>query len=107
MGRGIHVTISLLGGKGGWGHKKWNDAQPFLSILLPPSGCIPHSLSPYPSVEEEQYYQQVPEAPTPPRRLVLKHHSSSALILSWQPSSCHRGGGEDEGNAHIIGKWYL
>ncbi|GFS21485.1 centrosomal protein of 97 kDa [Elysia marginata] len=69
--------------------------------------CIPHSLSPYPSEEEEQYYTQVPVngAPTPPRRLTLRHHSRSALLLSWQPSSCtgHRGGEEEEGNRHIIG----
>ncbi|RUS84614.1 hypothetical protein EGW08_007641 [Elysia chlorotica] len=68
--------------------------------------CIPHSLSPYPSEEEEQYYPHVPVkgAPTPPKRLTLRHHSRSALLLSWQPSSCsdHRGE-EEEGNRHIIG----
>lgn len=69
--------------------------------------CIPHSLSPYPSEEEEQYYMQVPVngAPTPPRCLTLKHHSRSALLLSWLPpsSKSHRGGEEEEGNRHIIG----
>ncbi|GFO03555.1 centrosomal protein of 97 kda [Plakobranchus ocellatus] len=76
-------------------------------------GCIPHSLSPYPSEEEEeQYYLRVPTqgAPTPPRRLTLQHHSRSALLLSWQPSSCcsHKDGGEEEeeeekGNRYVIG----
>ncbi|CAL1544711.1 unnamed protein product [Lymnaea stagnalis] len=68
-------------------------------------GCIPHSLSPYPSEEEEQYYLRVPMhgAPTPPRCLQLHHFSPSALLLSWQPSSCAGRLKEEEGNRHIIG----
>ncbi|XP_012941590.1 serine-rich adhesin for platelets [Aplysia californica] len=68
-------------------------------------GCIPHSLSPYPSEEEESYFLQVPVqgAPTPPRQLQLRHLNRSTLMLSWQPSSCSGRDMEEEGNRHIIG----
>ncbi|CAG5134150.1 unnamed protein product, partial [Candidula unifasciata] len=68
-------------------------------------GCIPHSLSPYPSEEDDPYYLQVSArgAPTPPRHLQLRHHSHHSLMLSWQPPSCSGQKWEEEGNKHIIG----
>ncbi|XP_076445866.1 uncharacterized protein LOC143283507 [Babylonia areolata] len=49
---------------------------------------IPHSLSPYPSEEEEVYFRQVPHhgAPTPPRKLGLQHKSEQSVLLHWLPS---------------------
>ncbi|KAL5010693.1 hypothetical protein ScPMuIL_012998 [Solemya velum] len=51
----------------------------------PKWGSVPHSLSPYPSEEEEQYFSQVPQAgfPTPPRNLQLEHKGDNSLILKW------------------------
>ncbi|KAL8584354.1 hypothetical protein ACOMHN_031974 [Nucella lapillus] len=48
---------------------------------------IPHSLSPYPSEEEDVYFRQVPRhgAPTPPRSLTLRHQTEQALQLHWLP----------------------
>lgn len=53
------------------------------------TGSIPHSLSPYPSEEEETYFHQVPHhgAPTPPRKLVLKHKGEHSVLLHWLPAS--------------------
>ena len=52
------------------------------------TGSVPHSLSPYPSEEEEAYFRQVPQPgfPTPPRGLKLEHRGNSALVLRWQQS---------------------
>ncbi|XP_070182472.1 uncharacterized protein [Littorina saxatilis] len=49
---------------------------------------IPHSLSPYPSEEEEMYFRQVPHhgAPTPPRNLTLQHKGEHSVLLQWLPS---------------------
>ncbi|XP_067676396.1 serine-rich adhesin for platelets-like [Haliotis asinina] len=49
---------------------------------------VPHSLSPYPSEEEESYFRQVPQlgVPTPPRALHLEHRGDSSVILHWQNS---------------------
>lgn len=52
------------------------------------SGSIPHSLSPYPSEEEELYFRQVPHdgAPTRPRNLSLRHQGEHSVVLHWLPS---------------------
>ncbi|XP_071114836.1 serine-rich adhesin for platelets-like [Haliotis cracherodii] len=49
---------------------------------------VPHSLSPYPSEEEESYFRQVPQlgVPTPPRALHLEHRGDNSIILHWQTS---------------------
>ncbi|XP_025097156.1 uncharacterized protein LOC112565711 isoform X5 [Pomacea canaliculata] len=49
---------------------------------------IPHSLSPYPSEEEELYFRQVPHdgAPTRPRNLSLRHQGEHSVVLHWLPS---------------------
>ncbi|XP_053397465.1 uncharacterized protein LOC123551935 isoform X2 [Mercenaria mercenaria] len=51
-------------------------------------GAVPHSLSPYPSEEEETYFKSVPQPgfPTPPRGLRLENRGLSALVLRWQAS---------------------
>ncbi|XP_060591068.1 uncharacterized protein LOC132746033 isoform X4 [Ruditapes philippinarum] len=51
-------------------------------------GTVPHSLSPYPSEEEETYFKSVPQPgfPTPPRGLRLENRGPSALVLRWQAS---------------------
>ncbi|KAK3099029.1 hypothetical protein FSP39_025424 [Pinctada imbricata] len=51
-------------------------------------GCVPHSLSPYPSEEEEQYFLTVPQSgfPTPPRNLRLEHKGENSVVISWQAS---------------------
>ncbi|KAK3595229.1 hypothetical protein CHS0354_021545 [Potamilus streckersoni] len=52
------------------------------------TGTVPHSLSPYPSEEEDVYFQRVPQPgfPTPPRNLRLEHRGDNALVLRWHPS---------------------
>ncbi|XP_050392390.1 uncharacterized protein LOC126810978 isoform X2 [Patella vulgata] len=64
------------------------DDQAETSLTSGRWSSIPHSLSPYPSEEEDQYFRQVPEfgVPTPPRGLKLQHRGDQSLILSWQKS---------------------
>ncbi|KAL3881429.1 hypothetical protein ACJMK2_027871 [Sinanodonta woodiana] len=61
--------------------------QPLAQSQLQP-GTVPHSLSPYPSEEEDVYFQRVPQPgfPTPPRNLRLEHRGDNALVLRWHPS---------------------
>lgn len=49
---------------------------------------VPHSLSPYPSEEEEQYFHSFPQlgCPTPPRNLHMEHKGENSIVLSWGPS---------------------
>ncbi|XP_062596300.1 uncharacterized protein LOC134257721 isoform X3 [Saccostrea cucullata] len=49
---------------------------------------VPHSLSPYPSEEEEQYFYSFPQlgCPTPPRSLHMEHKGENSIVLSWGPS---------------------
>ena len=49
---------------------------------------VPHSLSPYPSEEEEQYFHSFPQigCPTPPRNLQMEHKGENSVVLSWGPS---------------------
>ena len=69
------------------------------------SGSVPHSLSPYPSEEEEAYFRQVPQPgfPTPPKGLKLEHRGNSALVLRWQQSKILDGDGK-EVNKPLLGK---
>ncbi|KAJ8307920.1 hypothetical protein KUTeg_014530 [Tegillarca granosa] len=58
------------------------------TIAGPKWGLVPHSLSPYPSEEEEAYFLTVakPGLPTPPRNLRLIHKGNNSVVLSWQAS---------------------
>lgn len=60
-------------------------------------GTVPHSLSPYPSEEEEAYFKTVPQPgfPTPPRGLRLENRGASALVLRWQASKILDGDGRE------------
>lgn len=52
------------------------------------TATVPHSLSPYPSEEEEQYFHSFPQlgCPTPPRNLHMEHKGENSIVLSWGPS---------------------
>ena len=65
---------------------------------------VPHSLSPYPSEEEETYFKTVPHPgfPTPPRGLRLENRGKNALVLRWQPSKVLDGEGR-EMNKPLLG----
>ena len=69
------------------------------------TGSIPHSLSPYPSEEEEMYFQKVPHhgAPTRPRMLTLQHKGEQSVLLRWQPSRVGADHTCDTGPA-VVGK---
>ncbi|XP_056014228.1 uncharacterized protein LOC125674963 isoform X3 [Ostrea edulis] len=49
---------------------------------------VPHSLSPYPSEEEEQYFYSFPQlgCPTPPRNLHMEHKGENSIVISWGSS---------------------
>lgn len=51
-------------------------------------GTVPHSLSPYPSEEEESYFMSVPQpgCPTPPRNVKLEHKGTNSVVISWTHS---------------------
>ncbi|XP_071136329.1 serine-rich adhesin for platelets-like isoform X2 [Mytilus edulis] len=51
-------------------------------------GTVPHSLSPFPSEEEEVYFMSVPQPgfPTPPRNVKLEHKGNNSVVLSWNHS---------------------
>lgn len=51
-------------------------------------GTVPHSLSPFPSEEEESYFMSVPQPgfPTPPRNVKLEHKGTNSVVISWTPS---------------------
>jgi len=70
------------------------------------TGAVPHSLSPYPSEEEEAYFRSVPQpgCPTPPRSLRLENRGLSALVLRWQASKVLDAEGR-EVNKPIIGRY--
>ncbi|XP_052809699.1 uncharacterized protein LOC128238150 isoform X4 [Mya arenaria] len=67
-------------------------------------GAVPHSLSPYPSEEEDTYFRTVPQPgfPTPPRGLRLENRGLAALVLRWQASKILGGDGR-ELNKPVIG----
>lgn len=58
-----------------------------MKILLI-SATVPHSLSPYPSEEEEQYFYSFPQlgCPTPPRNLHMEHKGENSIVISWGSS---------------------
>ncbi|CAC5380139.1 CEP97 [Mytilus coruscus] len=51
-------------------------------------GTVPHSLSPFPSEEEEVYFMSVPQPgfPTPPRNVKLEHKGNNSVVMSWNHS---------------------
>ena len=59
-----------------------------LLLLLLFTGTVPHSLSPYPSEEEESYFMSVPQpgCPTPPRNVKLEHKGTNSVVISWTHS---------------------
>jgi len=69
------------------------------------AGAVPHSLSPYPSEEEETYFRSVPHPgfPTPPRGLRLENRGPAALVLRWQASKILDADGH-EVNKPLIGE---
>ena len=60
----------------------------YILLLLLFTGTVPHSLSPYPSEEEESYFMSVPQPgfPTPPRNVKLEHKGTNSVVISWAPS---------------------
>ncbi|KAL4232589.1 hypothetical protein ACF0H5_007279 [Mactra antiquata] len=67
-------------------------------------GAVPHSLSPYPSEEEDTYFRTVPQPgfPTPPRGLRLENRGPSALVLRWQASKILDSDGKEQ-NKPLLG----
>ncbi|XP_041350751.1 uncharacterized protein LOC121369758 [Gigantopelta aegis] len=65
---------------------------------------VPHSLSPYPSEEEENYFCQIRQfgVATPPRSLKLQHKGENSVILTWTSSKLVDENGKDA-QSSIIG----